>query len=69
MLGSDELAERGTTEFYREQVERLVTLADSLKDSAARLELLEIAAVFQRLAERGHAARSKLRNNAARKSA
>lgn len=50
--GSDELADRGTAEFYREQVTRLVMLAETLHDPAARLELLDIATVFQKMADR-----------------
>ena len=48
----DELAERGTPEFYREQADRLKALAELTGGAAARLELLEIAAVFLRMAER-----------------
>jgi hypothetical protein len=50
-----DLAERGTPEFYREQGARLVKLATGLTSPAARLELLEIARVFQKLADRSSA--------------
>jgi hypothetical protein len=45
------LTERGTPEFYREQAARLTKLATEAKSVAARLELLDIAAVFQKLAQ------------------
>jgi hypothetical protein len=48
----EDLAERGTPEFYREQVARLIGLASELTSPAARLELLDIARVFQKLADR-----------------
>lgn len=48
----DDLAERGTPEFYREEAARLTALATLIPDSAYKLELLEFAAVFLRLAER-----------------
>jgi hypothetical protein len=48
----DELAERGTVEFCREQVSRLVRLAETLNDPASRIELLDTAAVFQKMADR-----------------
>jgi len=55
VAGSDDLAERGTAEFYREQVVRIMLIAESLSDPAGRLELLDIAAVFQKLADRASA--------------
>ena len=51
----EDLAERGTPEFYREQAARLAAIAADISDHSARLELLEIAAVFQRLAQRADA--------------
>ena len=50
-MGTDELAERGTPEFYREQVVRLVALAALAATPEGRLELLDIASVFQKLAD------------------
>lgn len=47
----DDLAERGTPEFYREQAVRLTKLAAETASHANRLELLEIASVFQKLAD------------------
>ncbi|HEY3918523.1 MAG TPA: hypothetical protein VGL83_12060 [Stellaceae bacterium] len=38
--------------FYREQAARMVTLAGQAVNSAGRLELMEMAATFQRLAMR-----------------
>jgi len=55
VAGSDDLAERGTAEFYREQVARILQIAESLSDPAGRLELLDIASVFQKLADRASA--------------
>jgi hypothetical protein len=49
------LAERGTPEFYQQQADRLKGLAALTSESTIRVELLEIAAVFQRMAERGAA--------------
>jgi two-component sensor histidine kinase len=46
------LAERGTEEFYREQAARMTALAVITEAVEMRLELLEMAAVFQRLADR-----------------
>lgn len=43
--------ERRTPEFYREQAERLTRLADEALGLSLRLELLEMAASFRRLAE------------------
>jgi hypothetical protein len=45
------MAERGTPDFYREQAERLTYLAASAHEPATRLELLEIAATFRKLAD------------------
>jgi hypothetical protein len=67
MLVVDDLAERGTIEFYRDQVARLVRLSETLTDPAARLELLEVAAIFQRLADRAAATVAILRDVSARK--
>jgi hypothetical protein len=47
-----DLAERGTPEFYQEQADRLKGLAASTSETTIRIELLEMAAVFQRMAER-----------------
>jgi hypothetical protein len=49
------LAERGTLEFYREQVTRLMSLAETMSDPGSRLELLQVAAGFQKLGDH-HAA-------------
>lgn len=46
-------AEQGSPEFYRREATRLAQLAASAQDIAARLELLDFAAAFQKLAERG----------------
>ena len=46
------MAEKGTAEFYREQAIRIAAIAADTADSASRLQLLEIAAAFQRLADR-----------------
>jgi hypothetical protein len=48
----DALAERGTPEFYREQALRLTLLAAESSSAEGRLALLEMAAVFEKLAER-----------------
>jgi hypothetical protein len=45
-------AEKGTIEFYREQASRLTAIAVGAATAETRLELLEMAAVFQRLADR-----------------
>jgi hypothetical protein len=47
----DVLADKGTPEFYREQAIRLTGLAAAASTPEIRIELLEIAAVFQKLAE------------------
>jgi hypothetical protein len=60
---------RGTIEFYRDQVSRLVRLSENLTDPAARLELLEVATIFQRLADRAAATVAVLRDVSTRKSA
>jgi hypothetical protein len=44
------MAERGTPTFYREHAERLTKLAVETLNPALRLELLEIATAFQKLA-------------------
>ena len=46
----DDLAERGTPEFYREQAARLTAQAALALTPKSRIELLEMAAVFQKLA-------------------
>jgi len=46
------LAELDTTASYREQAVRLTRLAAETQNPESRIELLEIAAVFHRLAER-----------------
>jgi hypothetical protein len=48
----NELAERNTAEFFRTQAERLKSLAALTREPTIRLELFEMAAVFQRMAER-----------------
>lgn len=63
------MAERGTPEFYREEVARTMRLAETMKDAAARLELLDIAAVFQKLADRGAATGAHLTDVSDKKSA
>ncbi|HEX4192269.1 MAG TPA: hypothetical protein VHY80_04190 [Stellaceae bacterium] len=69
MVAVGDLAERGTIDFYRDQVARLVRLSETLTDSAARLELLEVAAIFQRLADRAAATVAALRDASASTSA
>jgi hypothetical protein len=54
----DDLAERATPEFYREQGLRLTLLAADCSSAEGRLALLEMAAVFQKLAERSAANRN-----------
>lgn len=41
----------GTAIFYRQQAERLIFLAAEMNNPATRLELLEIAAGFRKLAD------------------
>lgn len=43
---------KGTAQFYREQAIQLAALAAECTDLLVRLNLLEIAAAFQRLADR-----------------
>ena len=45
------MAQTGSPTFYRQQAERLTFLAAETSSPAMRLELLEIAASFQKLAE------------------
>jgi hypothetical protein len=45
------MPETGSATFYRQQAERLTFLAAETINAAARLELLEIAASFQKLAD------------------
>lgn len=59
-IGTDEVAERGTAEFYREQATRLTRIAADTRTPDSKLELLEMAAVFLRLAERLVANRNSL---------
>jgi hypothetical protein len=42
---------QGTAAFYREQFARLALLAIDTRDPEAKLEILEIAASFKKLAE------------------
>jgi hypothetical protein len=65
----DDLAERGTPEFYREQVGRLMRLASESSNSGVRLELLDIATVFQKLADRAAAIVVELDDVSSKKSA
>jgi hypothetical protein len=66
---TDEVAERGPVEFYREQVARLLRVAEGLNDPAARLELLDVATVFQKMAERAEATVAVRRDVSAKQSA
>ena len=59
-LGLNDLAERGTPEFYREQAARLTAQAALALTPKSRLELLEVAAVFQKLADYAAASREHL---------
>ena len=59
-MEEEDLAERGTPEFYREQVSRLVQLAETMTDAATRIELLDIATVFQKLADRSAASAARI---------
>jgi hypothetical protein len=45
------LAEKGTPEFYRQEAERIARLAMDARDPNLRLEMLEIAESFLKLAE------------------
>ncbi len=45
------MPETGSATFYRQQAERLTFIAAETTNPATRLELLEIAASFQKLAE------------------
>jgi hypothetical protein len=65
----DDIAERGTAEFYKEQVLRLVRLAGNAESAAARLELFDMATAFQKLAERSAATAVKVADPSAKKSA
>ena len=51
------VAEKGSAEFYREQAIRITAIAVDTADNVSRLQLLEIAAAFQRLADRAVALR------------
>ena len=57
-MKSDDVAEHGTPEMYREQAERLTLLAAETSSHVSKLEFLEMAAVFLRLAERASLSRS-----------
>lgn len=46
------MAERGTPEFYREEAARLTLLAVDATEPGIRLQMLEMAATFTRLAQR-----------------
>jgi hypothetical protein len=46
------MAERNTPEFYREEAARLALFALDASHPAVRLQMLEMAATFRRLAER-----------------
>jgi len=48
----------GSVAFYRQQVERLTFIAADMTSPATRLELLEIAAGFQKLADYASANRA-----------
>ena len=65
----DDLARRGTADFYREQVSRLLGLAASSPSPSARLELLDMATVFHKLAERAASTVADLRDVSEKKSA
>jgi hypothetical protein len=52
----DDLAERGTPAFYREQAARLTALAAIAGKPELRVELLEMASVFQKMADHSVAA-------------
>jgi hypothetical protein len=45
------LLERGTVEFYRQEAARISHLAESVANTSLRLEMLDIAAGFLKLAE------------------
>jgi hypothetical protein len=51
-VGPKELSERGTPEFYREEAARLALLALDASEPGIRLQMLEMAATFKRLADR-----------------
>ena len=67
--GEETLAEPGTAAFYREQVTRIMLFAEKLTDPVARRELVDIAATFQRLADRRASGRADLRSVSENKSA
>jgi hypothetical protein len=46
------MAKRGTSQFYRDEAERLMALAAGSINPELRLELLQIAASFKKLADR-----------------
>ncbi len=46
------MADKTSPEFYRQEAERLVRLASTINESAVRMKTLEIAAGYQRLANR-----------------
>jgi hypothetical protein len=45
------LSDRGTAEFYRQEAVRISLLAESVVDPSLRLEMLDIAAGFLKLAK------------------
>lgn len=49
--GGSELPTRGTPAFYREEAARLTLIACDVSDPVTRLELMEIAASFRKLAD------------------
>ena len=49
--GGSELPTRGTPAFYREEAARLTLIACDMADPTTRLELMEIAASFRKLAD------------------
>jgi hypothetical protein len=61
--------ERGTAEFYREEAVRITSMAADAATPAVRLELLDIAACFQRMAEHAAADRRLRSGPASSKSA
>jgi DICT domain-containing protein len=48
------MAKESAAKFYRQEAERLVRIARDVRDPAIKLELLQVAAQFQALAEHAH---------------
>mgnify|MGYP001551027013 CR=1 FL=1 len=46
------MARESAAEFYRQEAERLVRIARDVRDPAIKLELLQVAAQFQALADK-----------------